>query len=109
MSETRLRQASEEFVDALIEAATSCGAEGEGDETGGKKSRRRKKKASRKKRGPTEDDVKTVLAKVIDEYDVEGALDVLEDFDVKKASQLKPEQYADVIAAAEKYLEEDED
>ena len=61
-----------------------------------------------KERAPSEDDVKKVIANVIQEFDNEGAFDVLEPFGVRKVKQLKPDQFADVIAAAKKYLEEDD-
>lgn len=60
-------------------------------------------------RGPSLDDVKKAIAEVIEEFDNEGAFDILEKFGVRKARQLKPEQYADAIAAAKKMLEEDDD
>lgn len=53
---------------------------------------------------PCLDDVRTAIGNVIERLDNEGAFAVLEKFNVRKLKQLKPEQYADVIAVADKML-----
>jgi hypothetical protein len=74
-----------------------------------KKGRKPKKAAGRKKKKPGLDDVREAFVAVIEEYGDEGAEAVLKPFDVTKVSELDPDDFEDAIAAAQKYLEEDEE
>ncbi len=101
----KIQAAFDDLHDALTELGTTNGGdEGEEPES---KPKRGKAKAARKKKdkGPTIEDVRASLLKVIEEHGNDGATEVLEDFEVNKVSELESEQFADVIEACEKYLE----
>ena len=57
---------------------------------------------------PVLSDVMAVFHRVIDEFDDQGATDILADFGVQRVRELRPDQFGPAIAAAEKYLKEDE-
>ena len=114
----KTQKAIEEFATAfatafaIFFAAAVTPTAPAGDEETPKPRRRRRASAPADppaERGPSLDDVKKAIAEVIEEFDNEGAFDILEKFGVRKARQLQPEQYADVIAAAKKFLEQDDD
>ena len=82
---------------------------------GGKKrkARRRKPKADApaaapEPEGPTIEQVRKKILDVIEDFGNDGAAEVLEDFGVKKISELDAEQYEAVIEAATKYLADDD-
>ena len=87
---TVLTEAIDAVADAVLEPA---------DDKGGKKKTGRKKKLKL-------DDVRDTMLKVIEEFSQEDAVDVIKTFDVKRVSELAEDQYADVIAALKKVLED---
>lgn len=69
-----------------------------------------KKEAAAKKaaepKPPTIDEVRDSLRRCIDLGDNDAATEVLEPFGVKKISDAEPDDFAAIIEAAEKYLDE---
>ncbi len=67
------------------------------------------KAKAKKDDGPSVDEVREALRRVIDKGGNPAATEILEEFGVKKVSGLKPLEYSDVIEAAEKYLDSADD
>ena len=64
--------------------------------------------AAPKDDGPKIEDVRKKVLDVIEEFGNDGATEVLEEFGVKKISELDAAQYPAVIEAATKYLLDDD-
>ena len=114
-----LKEALDGFLEALFDAVaddSSEEAEPPARASSRKKTGTRKKTAASKKKtssrkkpeGPTIEDVRKALMEVQEEFGKDGQLDVLEEFEVTKVSELQESQYAAVIAEAKAYLEEED-
>lgn len=65
-----------------------------------------RKKAAAKPKGPSVDDVRDALRRVIEAGGNDGATEVLQNFDAKKVSEVDAEQYVNVIEVCEAYLDD---
>lgn len=72
----------------------------------GKKAPRKKAPAKKKEEGPTIDEVREALRRVIDEGGNDAATEILDPFGTKKVSGLDKDEYADVIEACETFLDD---